>query len=347
MSILSGISNFFALEIGTSAVRVVELSGSGPTKSLVRYAYVPVDAKLVASDSKPDQQRLGRVIADLVAQAKMSTKNVAVALPASKVFSTVIDFDRLPPAELDKALKYQADTIIPTPIDQSKIDFAVLGDSPVDRTKVELFISSVDNAYIERQLNVLEQIGLNVVAFEPSHIALARALTAPDTTVPQMIIDINERHTDLVIVMNGAPRLTRAIPTGAESIIRAAAQNLNIDDKQAEQFVYKFGLGKDKLEGRVYEAIIGTADMLVGEVEKSIKFFQSRYTEARLDRIIVTGGASSIPEFPVYIANRFGLNVEIGNAWRNVSFTPDRQNELLSVSNHFGTVVGIAERQGV
>jgi len=347
MNILSGISNFFGLEIGNSAIRLVELTGTGPTKSLVKYAYAPVDSKLVASDSKPDQQRLSRAIADLIAQAKVSTKNVAVSLPSSKVFSTVVDFDRLPPEELGKALRYQADTIIPTPIDQSKIDFAVLGDSPTDRTKLELFISSVDNSYVEKQLDLLEQIGLNVIAFEPNHIALARALTAPDATLPQMIIDINERHTDLVIVMNGAPRLTRAIPTGSEAIVRAAAQNLNIDEKQAEQFVFKFGLGKDKLEGRVYEAVIGTVDVLVSEVEKSIKFFQSRYTEARLDRIIVTGGASSMPEFPVYIANRFGLNVEIGNAWRNVSFSPDRQNELLSVSNHFGTVVGIAERTTV
>ena len=347
MNILSGISNFFGLEIGNSAIRLVELTGTGPTKSLVKYAYAPVDSKLVASDSKPDQQRLSRAIADLIAQAKVSTKNVAVSLPSSKVFSTVVDFDRLPPEELGKALRYQADTIIPTPIDQSKIDFAVLGDSPTDRTKLELFISSVDNSYVEKQLDLLEQIGLNVIAFEPNHIALARALTAPDATLPQMIIDINERHTDLVIVMNGAPRLTRSIPTGTEAIIRAAAQNLNIDEKQAEQFVFKFGLGKDKLEGRVYEAVIGTVDVLVSEVEKSIKFFQSRYTEASLDRIIVTGGASSMPEFPVYIANRFGLNVEIGNAWRNVSFSPDRQNELLSVSNHFGTVVGIAERTTV
>jgi hypothetical protein len=58
----------------------------------------------------------------------------------------------------------------------------------------------------------------------------------------------------------------------------------------------------------------------------------------------VTGGASAIPEFPLYVANKFGLNVEIGNAWRNVAFSPDRQNELLAVSNQFSVAVGLAER---
>ncbi len=40
--------------------------------------------------------------------------------------------------------------------------------------------------------------------------------------------------------------------------MRAASQNLNIDEKQAEQFVFKFGMSKDKLEGQVYKAIGGT-----------------------------------------------------------------------------------------
>ena len=44
------------------------------------------------------------------------------------------------------------------------------------------------------------------------------------------------------------------------------------------------------------------------------------------------------------LANKFGVEVEIGNAWRNVSFPTERQNELLAVSNHFGVASGLAER---
>jgi hypothetical protein len=51
-----------------------------------------------------------------------------------------------------------------------------------------------------------------------------------------------------------------------------------------------------------------------------------------------------LPEFPLYLANKFGVEVEIGNAWRNVAFAPERQNELLAVSNHFGVAAGLAER---
>jgi type IV pilus assembly protein PilM len=344
MSILAGVSDFFGLDIGTTAIRVVQLHGSGTGKSLVKYAYTPVDSKLSQSDSKADQQKLIRIVKDLIEQAKISTKNVAVGIPSQKVFTTLVDIDRLDPAELAKTIRYQADSLIPTPLADSKIDWVVVGDSPKDKTKVEVLLSSVTNEFVENQLDLLESIGLNVVAFEPDNLAVVRSMVAADATAPQLVLDIGSKTADLVVTMGGAPRLTRSIPTGTEAVIRAAMQNLNIDEKQAQQFVFKFGLSKDKLEGQIYNAIINTVDILVTEVEKSIKFFQARYGDAKIDRIIVTGGASALPEFPLYLANKFGISVEIGNAWRNVAFPSDKQNELLSISNSFGVAVGLAER---
>jgi Tfp pilus assembly PilM family ATPase len=183
-----------------------------------------------------------------------------------------------------------------------------------------------------------------VIAFEPDNLALARALTPPEATLASMILDVGQKNTDMVVVSQGMPKLTRSIPTGMEAIIRSAEQNLNIDEKQAEQFTLKFGLSKDKLEGQVYGAIIGTVELLVTEIDKSIKFFQTRYPSTKLERIVVTGGGSVLPEFPLFLANKFALNVEIGNAWRNVQFAADRQNELLAISNQFSVAVGLAER---
>jgi len=345
MSILSGVSSFFGLDIGSTGIRVVELRGTGSARSLVKYAYVPIDTKLAQSDSRADQQKLGQVLANLVLQAKLSTKNVAVGLPSSRVFTTIVDFDRIPESELGKAIGYQADSLIPTPPAESKMDWAMIGDSPKDPTKIEILLSSVPNSFIEQRLDLIESIGLNVIAFEPDNLALSRALVPIGTAAPQLVLDIGQLGTDLVVTMGDAPRLTRAIPTGVEAIIRSAMQNLNVDEKQAQQFVNKFGVSKDKLEGQVYQAIISTIDLLVSEIDKSVKFFQARYPTQPIERIIVTGGASTIPEFPLYLANKFGINVEIGNAWRNVAFMPDRQNELLNVSNQFGVAVGLAERK--
>jgi len=344
MSLLSGAASFFGLDIGSTALRAVELHGTGPQKSLYKYAYMPIDSKLALSDSKADQQRLTQAISQLISQARFSTKNVAVGLPSNRVFTTVADVERLPAKELEKSIRYQADSLIPTPLNESKIDWAVLGDSPVDKTKLEILLTSVPNEFVERRLDIVEVAGLNVIAFEPDSMALARSLAVPDAQNAYVIVDIGDKSADLVVVYGGMPRLARSIPTGMEAVMRSAMQNLNVDDKQAAQFVMKFGLSKEKLEGQVYQAIIGTVDVLTTEIEKSIKFFQTRYASVAIDRIVVTGGGSTLPEFPLYLANKFMVNVEIGNAWRGVQFASDRQAELLSIANQFSVAVGLAGR---
>lgn len=347
MSILSGVSEFFGLDIGTTAARAVQLKGSGPVKVLDRYGSINLEGTASISDAKFDKQKVMQSVSELMRQAGITTKNVAVNLPSSKVFTAAVDWDKLTPEELAKTLHYQADSIIPTPLAESKMDWARIGNSPKDPNKKdEVLITSVSNSFVEDRLNMLESIGLNVIAFEPDSIALTRAVLPPDAKAPQMILDIGNAATDLVISMDGAPRLVRSIPVGAQAIVRAAVQNLSVDVTQAaEQFVYKFGLSRDKLDGQVYNAIIGTVESLAQEVEKSIRFFEGRYPNMHLEHIVVTGGASSLPGFPLYIANKFGISVEIGNSWRNVSFPASKENELLAVSNHFAVAAGLAERK--
>src|SRR5689334_1503047 len=201
---------FFGLDIGSTAIRLVELRGPHEPKELVKYAYVPIEGNLSLSESKTDQQKLAQTVAQLVKQAGTSTRNVAVGIPSSRVFTTVADVDRLPNHEMEKAIRYQADSLIPTPLSESKNDWALIGDSPIDKTKQEILLSSVPNKFVEERLDLLESVGLNIVAFEPDNLAMARALSNAEGGV-QMLLDVGRRATDLVVVMDQAPHLTRSI----------------------------------------------------------------------------------------------------------------------------------------
>lgn len=344
MNILDGVTDFFGLDIGTTAIRAVQLSGGGTVRALTRYGQASVSSSLSLSSAESDRQQLAQAIKQLIESSQITTPNVAVNLPSNRVFTTVIDFDRLNPQEMSKAITYQADSLIPTPLNQSKLDWAILGNSPADPKKVEVLISSVPNDYVESRLNLLESIGLNVVATEPDNLTIIRSLLPQDAAGAELILDIGYQTTDLVVVLAGTPRLSRAISVGTGSIIKAAMQNLSVDITQASQYVYKFGLAKGNLEGQVYNAIVGTIDGLVNEIDKSLRFFKERYGGVKLERIVLTGGASAIPELPAHFANQFGLNVEIGNAWRNVTLPVDKQEELMGMASYFAVAAGLAER---
>lgn len=323
---------------------MVEMKPSGARKTVVHYGQATIEGTIGLSDAKIDQGKVAAIVGQVLKTSGITTRNVAVNLPSNRVFTTVIDMDKMAQEELSKTIKYQADSYIPTPLAESKIDWAVLGDSPKDPKKIEVLLSSVANTYIETRLQMLESVGLNVIAFEPDNMALVRALVASNSTQPQLILDIGSAATDLVVSIGQVPHLSRSIPVGYQALIQSAAKYLGIPQTQASQFVFKFGLGKDKLDGQVYNSIVGTIDALVGEIEKSIKFFNDRYPASKLERIIVTGGASTLPEFPLYIANKFGISVEIGNPWGNASYPNSLQNDLMALANHFAIAAGLAER---
>src|SRR3989344_5388454 len=196
MGMLSGVSDFFGLDIGTGSVRAVQLTNNNGPRQLLRYAMAPIDGKLAMSDSKADRQKAAESLKAILDQAQITTKNVAVGIPSSRVFTVVVDIERLSPSELAKTIQYQADSLIPTPVADSKIDWAVIGDSPKDPNKVEVLLSSVPNEFIKSRLDLLESIGLYLVSLDPANLAITRAILAPDSTLPQMVIDIGSKSTD-------------------------------------------------------------------------------------------------------------------------------------------------------
>ncbi len=337
-----GQPDFFGLDIGSGGLRVVQLRKAKQAKSLLRYGEVAL--KLDLDNPSASAQALAQAISQLVKKTDITTKNVVANLPSNKAFTTIIDMPRLNPAETAKAIAYQAASLIPMALEQSKLDWAVIGPSPSDPTKVEVLLSSVPKDFVEGRLNVLEAAGFNVLAFEPDGMALARSLPPAEASEPYLLLDMGHQASDLVIAVGGTAKLARAVPLGADQVIKAAMANLNIEEAQAEQFVFKFGLSQDKLEGQIRGAIQTTIDGLAAELDKSIKFFATRYPGAKISKLIVTGGASTLPELPLYLANKFSLSVEIGNAWRNVMPGSVKQDELMAVSNRFAVAVGLAER---
>ena len=129
MSIFKGMGDFFALDIGTNAIRVVQLKKSGNGWALDHYGYAPIDSKLTSSDSEEARRKVGEVIMTAIGQSGIKSKNVIIGLPSSKTFTTIIDVPMASDAELRATMKYQIDQYIPMSVDDAKVDWALLGNS--------------------------------------------------------------------------------------------------------------------------------------------------------------------------------------------------------------------------
>ena len=346
MALLKGLGDFFALDIGTNAVRVVQLSSAGPNNwNLQHYGYAPVEEKITSGNSVEGMRRLGEVIMTAVGQSGIKEKNVAIGLPSSKTFTTVVDIPTMGEAELKNTIKYQVDQYIPMAIDETKVDWALLGQSLHDPKQQEVLLASTANTYTEERLEFIEGLGFNVIAAEPDPIAMVRSLLPADILDARLIIDVGERSTDLAITFGDSPRLVRTIPTGLGSLIKAAVQNLNVQDDQARQFILKFGLAADRLEGQVYQSIEGTLDNFAVELDKSIKFFKTRYPNTPVGGILLSGFSAIVPQFGEYITAKTGVPSSIANPWQRVRVSASDQQQLASIASEFATVIGLAQRR--
>jgi len=183
MKLIKGMGDFFALDIGTNSIRVVELSGGNGNWSLAHHAYIPVDSKITNSDSEESRRRLGEAIMTAIGQSGVKSKNVVVGLPSSKTFTTVIDVPTGSEAELKSTMKYQIDQYIPMSIEA--------------------------RVYSEERLELVESLGLNVIVAEPDPIAMVRAMTPPGNQGALVELDMGETSTDIAIVYGDSPRLVR------------------------------------------------------------------------------------------------------------------------------------------
>lgn len=346
MKFLKGVGDFFALDIGTNAVRVVQLAESGQDNwTLLHYGYAPVDIKTTSASSKESERRLGEIIMTAVGQSGIKTKNVAIGLPSQKTFTTVIDVPAMPEAELRSTIKYQIDQYIPMAVDEAKVDWVPLGQSAHDPKQQEVLLASTSNAYAEERLELIEGLGLNVIAAEPDPISMVRALLPAGTQDARMIIDVGELSTNLVVTYGDAPRLVRTIPTGLYSLVKAAVQNLNVQEDQARQFIIKFGLAPDRLEGQVYRAVESVLEGFAAELVKSIKFFQTRYPNTPVGGIFLSGYASVVPKFGEYVTAKTGVASAPSNPWQKVKMNQADQQQLSEISTEFAVAVGLAQRR--
>ena len=326
-------------------MRIVQLSGNSQHGwTLQKFAYVPISPQIKEDSSELGKKRLGEAILGAVNQAGIKTKNIALGIPAGKTFTSIVETATLPEKELRKSFRYEIDKYVPMAMNDAKADFIILGPSPNDPAKTEVLVSSIAKDYAEATMEMIEKTGLNIVAMEPEPLAMARALNTPGAIDGIMAVDFGENSTDLVIVFKDQPRLVRSIPGGFAVLVKAVANGLNVREDQARQFILKFGLDQNQVEGQVFRILNSYLDTFASELAKSVRFFQTKYVGGKIGSIVLSGYASMIPLFSGFMEAKTSISSVNGNPWQFVRTSQAQQQALASVASEFAVAIGLSER---
>src|SRR3989344_2191021 len=121
--------SFLGVDIGTAAVKIVELASRNEQPTLLTYGYAEAQTDLVRSNSAATIQKVAHVLKSLIKKARVSTTRSIAALPTFAVFNSIISLPKMSRKDLSAAVRWEAKKFIPLPIEEMILDWKILAES--------------------------------------------------------------------------------------------------------------------------------------------------------------------------------------------------------------------------
>lgn len=335
------------LDIGATSMKIVSLVKQRSVYVLKSCLMTVTPAKGMYSESPFDQEAMAQAIQRLVVDAKVSTKNVNLALPENQVFTKVIEMPELSDKELSSAIYWEAEQHIPAPLNTMAIDYKVVrrGVNNELSPKMQVLLVGAPSALVHRYQQIIEMTGLSISSIETEIISVIRAIVPPNSESVVLIINIGALSTSLAIVQGGTVIFTYSVPLAGAAMDRAIASNFGFTPAQAEEYKKTYGINDQSLGGKISQALNPILMSMLTEVKKALAYYSDKYkNDAPITQIILTGGSSMLPGMDLFFVKNTGIETIIGNPWKIMPMdgvTPD----LIEQGPRFSVAIGLAMRE--
>jgi type IV pilus assembly protein PilM len=364
------------LDIGSTAVRAAELSpGTQPT--VVRAAQRPLPAGAVENGEVRDPAAVSEALRDLWKDGGFSSGQAWLGVGNQRVIVREIALPFLPEKELRASLSLQVQEFIPMPVDEAVLDYDPIGEfEQDDRKMLRMLLVAAQRAMVDQVVDAVRGAGLEPMGLDLIPFALVRAVGTPDISMDldgsgeEAIIDIGANVTNIVVHDRGATRFVRVLPSGGRDVTIAIARAVGVDDMVAERL--KRGETPDEgpapeapqeqdaeagaeteapAEGapgtprpqQVRQVALQRAAAFVDEVRSSLEFYTAQAREARIARVLVTGGGSKLEGLLDLMRQRIPVPVDPGRVFQHVpSALKEPEESLAAAEPFFAVSVGLA-----
>ncbi|MGD0880601.1 MAG: type IV pilus assembly protein PilM [Acidimicrobiales bacterium] len=284
------------LDIGTSAVRAAEIDTSKSTPVLMTYGQVGLPPGALVDGEIRDASSVVEAIEKLWKNGQFTGSSVIVGIAGLRAITREIDLPYVPDNEVESAVRFQSEEVIPFPPDQTILSSQVLADyTNDDGAKMRRVLVAAAHAdLVNGVISTVERAGLTVVGVDLISSALVRAVGgADDSDQPEAIVSIGAGLTVVVVHQSGRPQFVRTIGSGGNTITAAISASLGIPIIDAEALKYRFG--EDSIQVEAAERIAQPCMLdLVDEIRNSIQYFASLPGKQPVSQVLVTGGGSEL-----------------------------------------------------
>jgi len=285
------------LDIGTSAVRAAELEFGSGAPVLVAFGQVGLPPGAIVDGEVQDRSAVTDAIMRLWQNGKFVSKSVVVGIAGLRAITRELDLPWVPDEDVDSAVRFQSEEVIPFPPDKTILSAQVLADTTApDGTKMRrVLVAAAHRDLIDGVVDAVEKAGLVVEGVDLVSSALVRALGDPFAMAdrPEAIVSIGAGLTVVVVHQQGRPQFVRTIGTGGNAATAAVASSLDLPLVDAEALKRRLGEASPQVQS-AEQAVQASIGELVGEIRNSIQYFATLPGRAPIARVLITGGGARL-----------------------------------------------------
>jgi type IV pilus assembly protein PilM len=365
--------SFIGIDLGSGGIKIVELKSDKGRPKLFTYAFMERMPGAEPVNLVDSAEETAKLLKKMLAKSRVTTNKAIGGLPVASVFSTVVTVPKGTEKEIQESARWQAKKLIPVPLEEMQLDLKVVtSDKKSDKKSaraakkkddkeekkgdekqaeedakknVQVLITGASNTMVQKYMNVFQRSDLQLVSLETETLALIRSLVGKDRSTT-MLVDIGAARTNIIIVENGIPYVTRSVDMGGIALTKAMAKALSMDVKAAEEMKTDIKSVSSIYPGdgmpKIFEA---TMAPMVTELQYSMNLYTGQAADGEdksVEKIILTGGTSALPALADYFSEQLGMKAYVGDPWARVAYPGELRPVLDEIGMRFSVAIGLA-----
>jgi type IV pilus assembly protein PilM len=337
-------SSVLGIDVGQDTVKIVSLSNDN-SKVVLESIGENRTPKVDGKEKNKDKFLIeaGKVIKGLLSDLKIKNKQVVVSLPEDEVISRLVRLPPLKESEIMDALRFEAETFVPFPLEEVLIDYEIIEKD--DAGRLTIFVIAAKNDLINSYLKLFKSMGLELLALESPAIALRRVLKLGMPMVERVVVvDMGKKYSDVFSINKNNVYFARSLSVGGESLTRAISLNLSLDMASAEEYKKAYGIKEEELEGKIKKAVMPIFNDISEEIRKTLALFIEDIGKPA-ELLVLTGGGANLPGMAEELTKILGIEVQVLQPFINVDTTKTQSAYNLNTEGcKFSLAVGLALR---
>jgi len=314
------------LDIGSSAVKAVELRPAGAGFRVVAFGSEPIPPDSIVDGAIIDGVAVAEAIRRVFENKAFRTKEVAASLSGHAVIVKKISLPVMTEQEVAESIYWEAEQYIPFDIQDVNLDYQILraGTENDARGAMEVLLVAAKKDKIADYTGVIAQAGRTPVVVDVDAFALQNVYEVnyrPSADAIVALLNAGASAININIVGGDESLFTRDVSLGGNAYTEAVQKELNLPFEAAERL--KRGEAVDAISADDVRPVLRAMnENVLLEIQKTFDFFKATTSAERIDRILVSGGASRVDQFKEMLEERFDTPVEAFDPFRAVEFDP-------------------------